>query len=511
MASFKFKGKLSGLSMYRMMVYLLSCLLALALVLALIGQLSFDARHILGTTGLIVVSCYFFNNLGGFLFKIKPNTESYLITALILSLVVGPVDPVRFWQPLMLVSFASIVSKFLLRWRGGHVFNPAAFGLVVMYMVTDLGSSWWIGMMPLTLAVIIGGMLIGTKIKRLTTSWLYVISYLALFILLNGINLSIGTNFQLLESLLLNSPLLFFAFIMLIEPATSPSNKKNRQIFAVLVALLTVLIQRYFAEIPYSFEGSLLAGNLILRAMERKDSFTLTLVEKKQLSPTIFKFIFDAVPAVKNVPGQFLEWTLPHQNADSRGIRRWFTVSSSPTESQVFLTTRFAEKSSTFKQTLKDMEAGEQIHASGLEGDFILPNDKKEKLLFIAGGIGITPFRSMVRFLLDSNESRDIVLLYASKKSEDLVFMDLFNLASQKIGLKVTPVLSNPDKSWGGKIGQIDQEFVENEVPDLLDRIIYVSGPEQMVESMTKTLRAANVKKANIREDFFPGYTAVGG
>ncbi len=501
----------SGLSMYRLMVYFLLSLIILALALSLTGNLNFEFSEVIGTVGIIVISCYSFNHLGGLFFKIKPNRESYLITALILSLVVGPVDPLRYYQPLLIVSFAAIASKFLIKWRGRHVFNPAAFGLVTMALLTDLGSSWWVGTMPLTLLVVIGGIFIGARIRRLPTSWIFIVSYLAMFVLLNGINLSIGTNFQLLESVLLNSPLLFFAFVMLIEPATSPAKTNNRHYFAIIVAAMAVLIQRYLADIPYSFEGSLLVGNLIARAMERKDNFSLTLTEKQQLSPTIIKHVFDSLPPVNSLPGQFLEWTLPHQNADSRGIRRWFTVSSSPTETQVFLTTRFADKSSTFKQALKSMEIGQQISASGLEGDFVLPTNELKPLLFIAGGIGITPFRSMIKYLLDKKESRDIVLLYASRRSEDLVFMDMFEDASEKINLKTIPVVSEPDTNWKGKTGQVDAAFIKIEVPDLQSRTVYVSGPEPMVEVMEKTLLGLGVVKANIKQDFFPGYTSKSG
>ncbi|TGV95790.1 FAD-dependent oxidoreductase, partial [Mesorhizobium sp. M2E.F.Ca.ET.154.01.1.1] len=109
--------------------------------------------------------------------------------------------------------------------------------------------------------------------------------------------------------------------------------------------------------------------------------------------------------------GQYLEWTLGLDRSDNRGNRRYFTVASSPTEQSVRLGVKFYPKSSAFKQALGTMRPGGTIHAAQLAGDFTLPSDPKIKIAFLAGGIGITPFRSMLQYLIDRNESRPIVVL----------------------------------------------------------------------------------------------------
>jgi len=143
-------------------------------------------------------------------------------------------------------------------------------------------------------------------------------------------------------------------------------------------------------------------------------------------------------------PGQYLEWTLPHKRHDSRGNRRYFTIASSPTETEIKLAARIdTEHSSTFKKALLDMKPGDEIWASQLGGDFRLSRDKGEKLVFIAGGIGITPFRSMVQSIVDQGQRRDITLLYTSLAADGFAYWPLFNQAVAS-GVKPIYVITGP-------------------------------------------------------------------
>jgi len=307
---------------------------------------------------------------------------------------------------------------------------------------------------------------------------------------------------------LLNSPVIFFATIMLIEPATSPTGHRNKDIYAIFVAAAVLLMQRFLPDINYSMELGLLSGNLLTRVIEKNVNNSMTLVKKESLSPNIISFFFETAPKIKYIPGQFLEWTVPHANPDGRGLRRWFTIASSPTEKYIQLTTRFADKSSTLKTALRDLKVGNHIWAHGLEGDFVMPSDKTKALVLIAGGIGITPFRSMIKYLLDRGEARDITVLYAAKKVEDLVFVDLLNEAKEAFGAKIIPVLSEPDQEWTGLTGQINKELLTAQIPSIKKSEVFVSGPEPMVETLSQTLREIGVPNGSIHQDFFPGYTA---
>jgi ferredoxin-NADP reductase len=295
---------------------------------------------------------------------------------------------------------------------------------------------------------------------------------------------------------------------MLVEPATSPTSRNLWPGYAVLTAAIALLLQRYLPTVPYSLELALLGGNILTRVVERRNTFPLTLIRREKLTSNIESFFFEIAPRIHFQPGQFLEWTVPHAAPDSRGIRRWFTIASAPTEPVIQLTTRFSKKSSSFKASLRSLKIGDRIVAHGLEGDFTLPADKTKGLVFIAGGIGITPFRSMIKFLLDSGEARDITLIYATKRVEDLVFMNIFEQAKEAFGIKIVPVVAEPDTTWHGRAGRVDQALFTEEAPDIKTSEVYISGPEPMVESISGLIRDLGVPNHSIHQDFFPGYPA---
>ena len=237
-----------------------------------------------------------------------------------------------------------------------------------------------------------------------------------------------------------------------------------------------------------------------------KNDFMLT--KKEQLTKTVwaFHFTFDRLP--NWTAGQYMEWVLPHANADKRGIRRFFTICASPTEKELIIATKIIDKPSSFKAKLRDLNIGEPIIARELDGDFVLPKNSQEKLVFIAGGIGITPFRSMVKYLLDTQEKRDIVLLYSNKESSDVAFSDLFKDA-EKIGLKTINFYTDEKgkNTQNNVYGFITPEEIQAKIPDWQERTFYVSGPEPMVEAFEKMLQQMGVKGRQIKTDFFPGYS----
>ena len=174
----------------------------------------------------------------------------------------------------------------------------------------------------------------------------------------------------------------------------------------------------------------------------------------------MYDFIF-AKPHLKFEPGQYLEWTLGHERTDSRGNRRYFTIASSPTEPNLRLGVKFYDNPSSFKKKMLAMEPGDEIMAGQLAGDFILPRDPEKKLVFIAGGIGITPFRSMVKYLMDRGEKRLIALLYSNRTVSEIAYRDVFDEGARMIGLKtiyaITGAGETPPEGNGHK-GHIDGE-----------------------------------------------------
>ncbi|MBU6214479.1 FAD-dependent oxidoreductase [Patescibacteria group bacterium] len=225
----------------------------------------------------------------------------------------------------------------------------------------------------------------------------------------------------------------------------------------------------------------------------------LTLTERREESPGVESFLFEPAGPLSWRAGQFLHYVLHHEPTDDRGSDRWFTVSSAPSEKHVMLTTRFTpEGGSTFKQALNNLKIGEQIEISDVDGDFVI-DESGEPCVFIAGGIGVTPFRSILKELDSTKKKFDITLLYANR-DESIPFKDeLEAIARRNDGLKIQYVIS-PER--------IDEKRIRALIPGSEKPIFYISGPEPMVESMTATLTAMGVPKERLKQDWFPGYAA---
>ncbi len=221
----------------------------------------------------------------------------------------------------------------------------------------------------------------------------------------------------------------------------------------------------------------------------------------EQLTPTIKTFWFKTNKPVNNVPGQFTELYLPHNNPDARGERRWFTVFSSPTENLLAITTKFSMPSSSYMTALQSLQPEIELSFAEPMGDFILPKDKTLPLVFVAAGIGITPFRSITKWLEDTGQKRDITLIYAEQTPDQFIAKDLFerNLSH------VHYVVSQPTKSWSSLTGRLTAKRIV-QLANKNDRALYyLSGPEKLVEKLTNDLRQV-VPSRQVITDYFHGY-----
>jgi ferredoxin-NADP reductase len=173
------------------------------------------------------------------------------------------------------------------------------------------------------------------------------------------------------------------------------------------------------------------------------------------------------------------------------------------------ITTRLVDKHSSFKDAMFKLEPGDSIEAKGPMGSFVMPKDIKKPLVWIAGGIGITPFRSQMKFLIDNQEQRDITLIYSNRTIEDICFEDLWASANGNIiNFKIIETLVDKVPSnWNGKTGMISKEMIKDAIGDMAECEFYVSGPEPMVEAFKPTLMEMDVKEENIHQDWFPNYT----
>jgi ferredoxin-NADP reductase len=435
--------------------------------------------------------------------------ESVYITALILALIITPPHTlhdkvnleVAFWT-----SSWAMASKYILAIGKKHLFNPVAFGVAVTALALNASASWWVGTLPMLPFTLIGGLLITRKILRfdLVLSFLIVAMILIAWSHLGSGWLGIPAAWTSIAQ----SSLLFFAFVMLTEPLTTPPTRPLRIAYGALVGVL-FLPSFHIGSLYSTPELALLAGNVFSYLVSPKAKLLLTLRKKEKAAHDTYDFWFDADKKMNFKPGQYLEWTLAHRHPDGRGNRRYFTVASSPTEKGIMMGVKFYPEGSSFKESLFDMKPGDQLIASQLAGDFTLPHDKKEKLVFVAGGIGVTPFRSQIQYLIDKNEKRDIVVFYSNRTVQDIAYADILQEAEEKLGIKTVYTLTDRASApadWSGYQGYIDASMVRTEVPDYRDRHFCISGPQALVHSFEDTLRRLGVHESRITKDFFPGF-----
>jgi ferredoxin-NADP reductase len=224
-------------------------------------------------------------------------------------------------------------------------------------------------------------------------------------------------------------------------------------------------------------------------------------IESHGIAEHIRMFWFKPEKPVRYTAGQFIELRLPHKNADERGQKRWFTLASSPTEPLLAITTkRTPEVGSSFKRALWRLKPGSQVDMSEPMGDFVLPKDPSIPLVFVAGGIGITPMRSMVQWLHDTQERRDIKLLYAVGKHNELAFQTLF----QQYGCSMI-VRAGDDQPPSARL---TAKTILAEVQPSTQAHIYLSGPEPMIETLVKQFETLG-DTHQLVTDYFPGYLPI--
>ncbi len=215
-------------------------------------------------------------------------------------------------------------------------------------------------------------------------------------------------------------------------------------------------------------------------------------ISSKVIAKNIKRYDFKPEKKISQTAGQYVEITLRHKNPDDRGEQRWFTLSSSPTAKYLAITTKqIADKASSFKQALDHLKPGETVNISDPMGDFVLPADESIPLVFVAGGIGITPFLSIIEYLRATQQKRQIALLYAVSSKDEAVDLGKYKQVIQHNQLV---------------LGRLNGQLIYDQANKLDNPLIYVSGPENMVEALTKELEQMGVKKAKIVGDFFPGY-----
>ena len=170
------------------------------------------------------------------------------------------------------------------------------------------------------------------------------------------------------------------------------------------------------------------------------------------------------------------------------------------------------ENSSSYKKALLALDKDIEIVASQLAGDFVLPDDPQQRVVLIAGGIGVTPFRSMIKYLLDNRHRRPITLFYSAATVNDFVYKDVFDRAQVELGIKTIYSVTdhnNLPSSWTGQVGRISPQMIKSAVPDYRNCLFYISGPRGMVDSLTDTLHKLGIAGYQIKTDYFAGIRLI--
>ena len=502
-------GLLDRTTLHRLVLYYLIAIIAWAALLSALGVYTYNPLHIVANTFLAVVVGHTANVLIARTVRAETSADSNLTTALILVLII----PVEFPENSLFLAAAcvlAVASKYTLTVDKQHIFNPATVAVVaITLLVPSYAATWWVGSPIMLVAVVPGGLLLLRKLGRGNIVLVFVTLFLALNALAALIH-SGGSPFSVgpaLKFSLLNTAVLYFAFVMLTEPSTLPPNRLHRLGYAAFVAVLYSLpLFRIGADLTP--EIALCMSNILSFVLRPKYRFDLSLRKKVQVTPDIHAFHFDRPPGFTFTPGQFMEWIVPHKKADGRGARRHFTIASSPTEDDLTLLVRFSSPGSTYKRALLDAAPGTRVTAFRLGGDFLLPKDLMEPVACIAGGVGIAPFLSMVRYIVDRQLGCDIVLLYVNRRPEDVAFVDLFEQA-RHLGLRTTYVMTRDASGMPAetsRLGGLTGQMLRTEVPDYSRRQFYIAGPQAMVDSCKATVHGIGVGRRRILTDYFQGF-----
>lgn len=235
--------------------------------------------------------------------------------------------------------------------------------------------------------------------------------------------------------------------------------------------------------------------------------FTLPFLKKEQLAKDIYSFFFNREGYDFTFrPGQFVRMTLTLPEEDPRSPRRYFTISSSPTQKEsITITTRVTETPSIFKQKLFSLSEGEEVSFWGPSGSFILPEERKEALVILSGGIGITPFHSMLTSFTPENVPEEVILIASFRRAEEMLFYDeLQRVAAILPQVKVIYTLT--EEKWSGETGRISEDILRRYLSDIKNKRYYLSGPIPFVKAMLALVQSFGVEMSAIKEDNFPGY-----
>lgn len=488
---------LGRLTMYRLVTMALTAIALCALGLSAVGTLAFGPVELLASAGVLLAATYLSGRLFAMMFGATQHAESAAITALVLLLILPPGLGAGDLAAMALAGIVASGSKYVLAFRGRHLFNPAAVAAVYLGLFGVRHATWWVATPLLLPVVALAGAAVLYRTRQLPLAGIFLavsVPIVTVRALASGLAPADG-----LWQAVASWPLVFFAAFMLSEPLTLPPRRVQQWVVAGVVGLL-VTLPLQLGMIAMTPEIALLAGNLLSFLLARRVGIDLVVAGRRALAASTIEVTFASTRRLAFAPGQYLELTVPHSGADSRGTRRVLSIASPPSaDGTIRVGLRVPEDASSFKRALAALPTGSAVSATMVAGDFTLPADTSEPLVLVAGGIGITPFVGQ----LAQRPPRDAVLVYAP--GSEPAYLD--ELAATGVPVVLVshhrPRVLPPHWTFVDG-GRVTEQILLGTVPDLRGRAGFVSGPPRMVRDVARTLRALGASP--VRTDAFSGY-----
>ena len=231
-----------------------------------------------------------------------------------------------------------------------------------------------------------------------------------------------------------------------------------------------------------------------------------TVAETREVAKGTLLALFEVDGYPDFRPGAYFWVELPDRgHQDEKGLRRHISLVTSPTDRPlVGLATRLRD--SAFKRTLAELEVGDEVVVEEPKGSFLLPEDTSADYVFVAGGIGITVFRSMLRYVADRDLPYTVTLCYSNRDRESAAFLDELEELERRIeGLRVVLTMTE-DEGWEGESRRIDAATLEDHVGELAEKQFLIAGPPAMTEAVVDALHAAGVAEDRVLAGKFSGY-----
>lgn len=243
--------------------------------------------------------------------------------------------------------------------------------------------------------------------------------------------------------------------------------------------------------------------------MAASTTFTSKLKEKETLAEGTMGFHFAKPAGFQFKPGQYLDITLVDPpETDAEGNIRSLSIASAPEEDYLLFATRMRD--TAFKRFLRNAPEGAEVRMEGPMGSFTLHNNSSKPAVFLAGGIGITPFSSIIRHAAHAKLPHKLYLFYSNRRPEDAAFLPVLQeLEKKNPNYKFIPSMSEMNKSaqtWNGETGFINREMLATHLSNLQGPIYYIAGPPAMVAAIREMLTGAGVDEDDIRTEEFAGY-----